>query len=249
MQNKTLKAFLCKVWGKYFEASILTVIRAVSLGWRIKAIPKITLDWLHEKMKFGTQVIPVHEALHPGSRVAPYEEVKSLVKNSDVSAVIKCYCRMTTGNCDNPLDTCIVLGKRYARWMDDFIKRENIKTVPTGEVLRILDDCEKRGLVHMLLKWGDDKLAYNICNCCSCCCMPIKAYKSGASGMIEPSSFIAEQDYGRCTNCFTCVGRCAFDARKIDGGKLVYDSSACLGCGVCATGCKSGAVKLVRRPG
>jgi len=245
--DKNLKAFLSKVWGNYFEAPILTVIRVMSLEWRIKSIPRITLTWLHEKMKFGTQVIPVHEALHPGSRIAPYEEVKSLVKNSDVSAVIKCYCRMTSKNCSNPLKACIVLGKRYGRWMDDFIKREKIKTVPTEEVLHILDDCEKRGLVHMLLKWGDDKLAYNICNCCSCCCQPIKAYREGIPGMVKPSSFIVEQNHDKCTNCLICVDRCMFDAIKVNNEKLFFDSSRCLGCGLCATGCKSDAIKLIRR--
>jgi len=47
-----------------------------------------------------------------------------------------------------------------------------------------------------------------------------------------------------CLACGRCARACAHHARRMEGGGVVYDVSACVGCLQCVTGCPSGALEV-----
>ncbi|MBS7620466.1 4Fe-4S binding protein, partial [Candidatus Bathyarchaeota archaeon] len=50
-----------------------------------------------------------------------------------------------------------------------------------------------------------------------------------------------------CINCGVCADRCQFNARRLEKGKMVYDSEQCFGCGLCVSACPVTAIELVKR--
>lgn len=48
-----------------------------------------------------------------------------------------------------------------------------------------------------------------------------------------------------CTGCGACVERCGKRALRIEGGKVVADSSRCIFCGYCATVCRDFVIKVI----
>ena len=94
-----------------------------------------------------------------------------------------------------------------------------------------------------------------VCQCCGCCCNALLAIsRFGCANFVTTSSFVADSDP---TACEGCGGRaCPIHAIEMvaDSGlgkrakKPRIDLDLCPGCGVCALKCKSGAIKLHKRP-
>jgi NAD-dependent dihydropyrimidine dehydrogenase PreA subunit len=203
------------------------------------------------RKRWGSRVIPLKKNISHKLKFSPTQEIKEIVKRSDVSGVSWCYCRSSQrkdniSKCDHPLYTCIHLASgSYLREIP--FKSLKLKKASKDEIYKILDDSDKRGLVHQLIFFPNPDFYYVICNCCPCCCVVLSNFlEKGAPKVIE-SDFIAVTDVTRCLNCGDCVGWCYFTARIMDKDILIFNDTRCFGCGICVSKCPQNAIVLKKK--
>jgi ferredoxin len=199
---------------------------------------------LGERVNWGSRVVPVRRAIHPKTEILPYQEFEELLMRSEVTGVGTCWCRSTFKNCDAPRDTCIHLGMPGNRL--DLMHRGEVSKVSRDEIRDVIRRAEEHGLVHELIRAGDEDTYYVICNCCTCCCASLRGLVQFGNKLAIASEFAPEVN-SNCTGCGVCVKRCPFGARAIVNRRAVVDATKCLGCGLCATGCPNEATFLVKR--
>jgi ferredoxin len=189
------------------------------------------------------RVIPVNASVEGKSQVLPYESVAKMIADAKAIAVTPCTCRKTAKRCNHPLEACLQLnrGAEYS------IKRGTGRKISREEAMKIIDECEKAGLVHM----GENKagLGTVICNCCDCCCeMLVPVIKSGHKSLLSPSRYRAVVDMKACNLCGVCADRCKFEAFVLSGQdkdqKLEFREEHCVGCGLCMVECAPVAITL-----
>jgi ferredoxin len=195
----------------------------------------------------------VYESLIPAAvetEVLTYEKASAIIRQSGGGTLSLCSCKHKASHlgkaCGAPMEVCTSLG-HIAKWI---AYRGMGKPATVDELLRVLDQTEKLGLVHL----GDNVLnqpAY-ICHCCGCCCEVLRSIREHGKLQTHPSNFIPTRDTDSCTGCGTCADSCHIKAivmRDTGGGIEApdFDRQICLGCGVCASSCPSGALTMSRR--
>lgn len=186
------------------------------------------------------------------STVLPYEQVSELIRSSDTISVQDCYCRQKSRLLEHeckvkaPLEgVCMALG----RVADFLIRRGFAKSAGKDEMLRVLDETEEMGLVHVTDNVRDDPAF--ICHCCGCCCELLGGInRFGYDHALNPSRFQAILIEDKCNGCGTCMKSCHIKALSLageDAPKVVVDTSKCLGCGVCISRCPKEALTLIER--
>jgi hypothetical protein len=100
-------------------------------------------------------------------------EAEEMVAMAEGVAVGPCDCRLTFGNCDNPIDAEILLGPSRHILLEAM--PHNSHEITKEAAREILRDCHRRGLIHTAIKCRND--FYAICNCCTCCCVPLRLSK------------------------------------------------------------------------
>ena len=121
--------------------------------------------------------------------------------------------------------------------------------ISRDEAFKLLNQVEEDGLVHTT--FYNVKERFNaICNCCPCCCGVIRAVKEfNAPHIMAKSNFSASIDEEICDSCGICAQeRCPMDAITESDGAYRVSREKCIGCGVCTVACKTGAIKLIRKP-
>ena len=189
------------------------------------------------------RVIPVNKSIDTRSNVFSHDEVSEIINNADYIAIGGCACRISLKKCDKPTDVCILFGS-IAKFL---VKRNFAKHVDKAEALDALDRSEKAGLVHCCTNTKEN--AAVICNCCSCCCTILRGRSEfGFANTFVPSRFTAFSDSTKCTGCETCIHkRCPAKAIDMIEKKAVVGENKCIGCGLCVTGCKFSAMRLIDR--
>lgn len=163
-------------------------------------------------------------------------------------AVGPCRCRLATHACDHPLETDIVIMTGTEIWLDLFPK--DYRVISREEAKEIVRECYELGLVPMLdrhMYYQGSRNYFVICNCCKCACLPIWAYRTYKESGYHyiPSVYRSVVDLDRCEGCGACVEVCAFEERRLSGGKAeVLD---CQGCGLCVKFCPNQANSMVKR--
>jgi len=203
------------------------------------------------KSRWGGKVIPLNINLDMETKFLPSEEILALLSRSKVTGISNCYCRETqrkhsdTPNCDHPIKTCIHIG--FGKSLREIpYKSENLVKVSKSEIKQLLEESDKRGLVHQIIYFPNPLFYYVVCNCCPCCCVIMNKFlKSGSPQMIK-SDFIAFTDINKCTDCGICEQYCNFGARKLIGEKLYFFPDYCFGCGLCVSKCIEKAITLKR---
>ena len=187
------------------------------------------------------RVIPVHEAIEPGTEILPYEKVSGLLEKAETIAVMRCPCRVTNRRCDNPVETCITLNGAAKYVLERGVGRELTKE----EALSLFNQCEDAGLIHQV---GNGSLGVSwICNCCTCCCVYLRAQIiSGKKYATVKTRYRAVVDPERCDGCGLCSDRCNFGAMKMVNSRAVADEEKCFGCGLCASQCPVNAIILIQ---
>jgi len=209
-----------------------------------KALHQVLKEWSEEKLcKLGFPFTPVWAGtLALPDDVQPSENLAEVIRDAGHWSVSVCPCRLShwlvdPGNhCEHILETCIHTGD-LSRWA---VEHGMARELSYGEVVELLRECNRDGLVHTL------DINSVICNCCDDCCAIFHGYKLGAPTFI-PSPFIAQVNEETCNACKTCAERCPVDAIEVDDFASV-NQDICLGCGVCVPTCKTKSMKLVRRP-
>ena len=115
--------------------------------------------------------------LHGAYLLTP-AEAKQLVDIAEGVALGPCDCRKVFRNCDNPVESEILLGPTRHIFLE--AKPKDSHEI-TGEAAKeILRDCHRRGLIHTILRCRNN--FYAICNCCACCCVPLRLSKQYGIG-------------------------------------------------------------------
>ncbi len=188
------------------------------------------------------------------TEVLSYEKASDMIRDAGGGGISKCACRhkallLNNKKCDTPIDVCTSLG--YAgKWL---VSHNLARPVSADELLRILEQTEELGLVHL----GDNvrKNPAYICHCCGCCCGVLRAISEAGVNSIQPSNFIPYIDREKCTGCGKCAESCHINAIEIieeqpgdkNSRKARISEALCIGCGVCIGPCRKEAVCLVRR--
>jgi Pyruvate/2-oxoacid:ferredoxin oxidoreductase delta subunit len=181
--------------------------------------------------------------------VLDYERATSIIEKAESIGVSRCYCRHKAEHlgesCDAPQEVCLSINNLS----HSLSKHGYAKLISKEKAFEILELSYKHNLIQFAENVKDD--VGFICNCCSCCCMALKgARKMGIPQTISSSNFIATLN-DNCVSCKKCVSVCpvgCFKTEKIDGkDKVVFDSTLCLGCGVCERVCKLDAIEMVKR--
>jgi len=184
------------------------------------------------------------------SEVMPYERVSEVIRESGGGALSICPCRHKAAHlgtsCGAPLEVCTTLGSA-AEWL---VRRGMGKPATVDDLLRVLDETEKLGLVHNC----DNVLNKPtfICHCCGCCCVVLDAINTTGKYFTHPSNFLPVVDPDSCTGCGICVDSCHIHAVALhdtaDSAQVfTMDREKCIGCGVCASACPEDAVTMARR--
>ena len=191
--------------------------------------------------------IPVGSAIETKTAVAPYNDVRILIKDKDFFSVQQCICRKEQellGNpCEYPKETCIGFGDFARFYVDNGMGRE----ISREETLKILDMAEEAGLV--VSPTNAQNIDF-ICCCCSCCCPGLrfgKMMERPADSM--DTAYVSQIDPELCTACGTCADRCPMDAVSLDDDVAQVIDGRCIGCGVCIPTCPEDAISLEEKPG
>ncbi|MDF9408833.1 MAG: Ferredoxin [Pelotomaculum sp. PtaB.Bin013] len=198
----------------------------------------------------------VYENLIPAiveTEVLSYEKASEIIRQSGGGALSLCTCRHKASHLDRtcnagaPMETCTTMGDT-ANWL---VRRGMAEPATVDELLRVLDQTEKLGLVHLC----DNVLnqpSY-LCHCCGCCCEALRPVRKYGKSFAHPSNFIPALDRDSCPACGTCADKCQIKAITMrddgnEGEVPVVNKEICLGCGACASACPSGALTMSRRP-
>ena len=105
-------------------------------------------------------------------------EAEEIVDSSEGLALGPCTCRTVFRNCDNPLNTEIMVGLSRKIFAEE--RPHDYREITKQEAKDTLKQCHQRGLIPTIIKCRQD--FYAICNCCSCCCVPLRLSKKYGIG-------------------------------------------------------------------
>jgi len=234
----------------------------------LKELARLFDAYMHSDDRFARSVFTAdtqigrslvrEEALPEGdyTEILDWERATWLIESATAASVSICACRHKASHlgkaCDRLQENCIALNMGA----EILVKNGFARPVSTAEAMRILERSKEQGLAQT----GDNvrKGAAYICNCCGCCCEMMKAVRvMGLRNAIVTSNWTVEIDESKCRGCGKCAKLCPvelIDMVPIETGegekpvkKARHREEFCLGCGVCYTGCKSGAIRMKPR--
>ena len=113
-----------------------------------------------------------------GAYLLTLQEANEIVDASDGLALGPCTCRTVFKNCENPINTEIMLSVGHNTFIEE--KPHEYAEITKEQAKDILRQCHLNGLIHTIIKCRQD--FYAICNCCSCCCVPLRLNKQYGIG-------------------------------------------------------------------
>jgi ferredoxin len=214
-------------------------------------------NWLqHPVAKKGINLIAALVMRVVSGEVLSYDEgqemVNALFDSGATVAIGTCPCRRARRiySTDVPNETDMVFGK----WAREYIANypEYYREISREEALEMLDVFDRSGFVRQVYGFNDSHgVAFVMCNCADDVCIPLHAMRTIGINAYEKGRSRAVVDAELCkgtASCGRCLARCRFNARMPEGKAAVIEEN-CMGCGLCVTGCPSGASSLSRVPG
>jgi len=197
----------------------------------------------------GTRVITVDRTIDEDSTVHTYDQVKTYIEKNDLIGVAACYCRhkavlLEEDTHGMPIQVCMSFGPG----VDFMVERLGGRKLTKEEAIKLLDETEAAGLVHMTTNVTDN--INFMCNCDRWHCVHVTGLlEQSKPGKFFNSGFEPRFDPAACVACETCIDRCPSAALAMADDDLpVLDLDRCFGCAVCATGCPSEAITMVNKP-
>jgi ferredoxin len=196
------------------------------------------------------RTIPIGASIDTEHTVATYDQVRSLLEQSEGPFVIlPCICRETSrmrgSTCEltEREETCLGM----ASMARAILRRGHGREISREEALEILQQNVEEGMV---LQPANAQKPEFICSCCGCCCGMLRMQKMLPHPVdFWTTDFTVSVDTDSCTGCGICVKRCQVDAVKMKGSppKAVIAATRCIGCGLCVPKCPAEALRLVKR--
>lgn len=191
------------------------------------------------------RVIPVKKSIDTRQPIMSYEQAEELLMNKKNFVVTPCICRLEKkemgDNCDKPVETCISFGNQ-----NDYYVRNGLgRVVEKEEILQILKQADKAGLV---IQPSNGKNITWICLCCGCCCGVLRTlndFPQPADLVATP--FVVEKNDSDCNDCGVCIDRCQTKAFSMEMDSVVVDPKRCIGCGLCVSTCPKRCLNLMRK--
>ncbi len=193
-----------------------------------------------------SRVIPVNKKIQADTVVHPYETLAEYINMSEHITVSPCYCRhygeLLDNPCDYPKEVCMAFGPN-AKFVADYGFG---RLVSKEEALKILNDVEEHGLVHV--SSNTSKYIDFICNCCACHCGVLQSFvESEAPSMGVIANFDLVIDKDTCVGCGECGEKCPVQALTVVDDVSCVDALRCIGCGVCNVTCPTESLSMKRR--
>jgi Pyruvate/2-oxoacid:ferredoxin oxidoreductase delta subunit len=215
------------------------------LGYRFENDwPSEHLEYISQNYKAGITV-PVGVKLEAEHHVLNTENVRRILSRARLISLMDCYCRLTFGHCDAPVNVCLDLDHVAERHIRELGARE----ITFDEALEVLEKTHEAGLVHMAYGHGElyePGVINSVCSCCTCCCGVLAGVQRfGLFPHLLTSHASTVTDLSTCIGCGDCVDRCQFGAREMSDGSLAFNSDLCFGCGLCVSTCPTYAIALV----
>jgi len=193
------------------------------------------------------RVIPVNRSIPVSWQVAPYEDIRAIIKQKDVISLADCICRvqqrLLDKGCDKPLEVCFQFGS-HAHY---YVEKGMARYITHEEALRVVDQCDEAGLVPQPFNAQNPG---GFCNCCGDCCGQLRALRMHPRpSELVASAYYAAVDPELCAACGICQERCQMAAISTDADDIAsVDRNRCIGCGLCVTTCPSEALQLQVKP-
>jgi len=192
------------------------------------------------------RTVPVHAAVADARAVAPYDDVRRILKSKDRISLGECVCaiqhREAGHGCGQPLEVCM----GFDFYADYYVARGMARWISREEALARLDDFEKAGLVP---QFSNSENPEALCNCCPDCCGVLRLLKSlPQPGLLAATNHYAALNPELCTACGICVDRCGMHAITMGEEVAELNRERCIGCGMCVTSCPEEALRLEEKP-
>ncbi|MDP6126806.1 MAG: ferredoxin-like protein [Dehalococcoidales bacterium] len=113
-----------------------------------------------------------------GAYLLTLDEANEIVDNSDGIALAECTCRTVFKNCEKSTNTELLLSLGNNVFAGE--NHHEGEQITKERAREILQQSHLDGLLHTIVKCGQD--FYAICNCCSCCCVPLRLKKEYGIG-------------------------------------------------------------------
>ncbi len=195
------------------------------------------------QLKYSSEVIPINKAFILSQHILPINQAIQTLEKSHFITLTNCGCRVAFENCDNPIETCLILNEVG----ENSVSRGYGRKISIKKARKVLEIANQAGLVHLSIFLPGQEV-YAICSCCSCCCHEFQALlKFNKSFFIAKTDYMAIVNPDECDGCLACIKRCLFGAREEDNGISMINKEKCYGCGLCVTSCPTKATQLVPR--
>ncbi len=201
--------------------------------------------------------LPVPGSLSTLQSAWPTDMLEEILEPYDTFGIAHCQCRLVTElagrGCGKPTENCVGIGTMAQPLIDRGLMRPADKE----EVIEAKRNAEKHGCVTWMMNSKDSSQGNISCSCCGCCCHGLRIINDfSAPGLISKPHFMPHRDETMCNDCGKCARICPMNAwqevaaagEKSRGAKYQFDSERCIGCGLCVSNCKPGALELMPVP-
>jgi electron transport complex protein RnfB len=216
-----------------------------------KELAELVEEYIQEgamatKQILPMRTVPVSASIPDGKSIAPYDDVRKIIKSKDRISLSDCVCavqhKAAGHDCDQPLEVCM----GFDFYADYYVATGMGRWITQEEALARLDDCEEAGLIA---QFSNSENPEALCNCCAECCGALRLLKlSPQPGLLAPTNHYAVLDSELCTACGVCVDRCQMDAITMGDEVAELNRDRCIGCGVCVSSCPEDALSLKEKP-
>jgi electron transport complex protein RnfB len=193
--------------------------------------------------------LPVGPVIKTLNMAWPSDKLEEVLEPYDLFAIGHCQCRVAMQlvgkGCGKATDNCVGFGPLAKPVID----RGMMRKASREEVIEAKKKAELEGSITWMGNEIGDWRGNISCSCCGCCCHALRSLTQlNTPGMISAPHFLPVLVDGKCKLCKKCINICPMDAWSEQDKQMKFNRVRCIGCGLCVTSCKLGALELKAVP-